>query len=96
MPKNRNTQRSRQRKRKSEKQKIKNKTVQAKASPDQKSQAKPVRRGACDLGENEEYDEGKTRKETGEITPGFSDRVECAMRSCDTIRVTICMKWAAI
>ena len=48
------------------------------------------------MGENEEYDEGKTRKETGEITPGCVDRVECVVRSCDTMRVTICKAWAAI
>jgi len=76
--------------------KFENKTAQAKAYPDQKPQAEPMRRGAGDLGENEEYDEGKTRKETGEITPGCVDRVECVVRSCDTMRVTICKAWAAI
>jgi len=48
------------------------------------------------LGENEECDEGKARKETDEITPGCVDRVACVVRSCDTMRVTISKEWAAI
>jgi len=39
---------------------------------------------------------GKTRKDTDEITPGSVDRVECVMRSCDTMRVMISKEWDVI
>jgi predicted nucleotidyltransferase len=88
MHKTRITQRSRQKKRKSEKQKTRTKLLQQKQIQN-KTQAKIMQRGACDLGVMGSVMRA-SKEIDSEITPGCVDRVGNVVMCCDTIRCTIC------
>ena len=81
--------------RKTKNKKNENKTAQAKANPEQNPIKTDAKRQVC-FGRMSSAMRAMSRKETDEITPGCVDRVTCVVRSCDTMRVTICKEWAAI